>query len=234
VRQAALHTSHRTLCTHAPSCIYDPTTTTPTFSAIDKARALPPAELGVDPLLKLTGLYITLAAMHESAGQPRKAFRTLQTGLDLIDETETDVISLSQKDRSRGVAIAQKMGSLALLASEPGQVTRQYAPGANRIGVDKEWESLAEKYLTRALEGMIQLGAPRVSEGGVAATGGNSDGTKVVGRDFVFPDEQQGSTDEDKGDREISGESIAKVTRKSMGLTMESLADLYARQGKFE
>lgn len=217
------------------------------YSAIDKARALPLEALGTDPLLKLTGLYITLAAMHESAGQPRKAFRTLQTGLSIIDDPPSThpssnavaLSSLSPKDRSRGIALAQKMGSLALLCSEPGPVTRQSRPsqGGTRTGADKEWETLAEKYLVRALEGMIALGAPTsaLKGGPLTSTGGEAE-TKVVGRDFVFPDELDGPTTSgtDKGDREISGEGIAKVTRKSMGLTMESLADLYARQGKFE
>jgi hypothetical protein len=237
-------------------------------SAIDKARALPLPTLGQDPLLKLTGLYITLAAMHESAGQPRKAFRTLQTGLGIIDrysDSASDPTSISTtarrsspdpgaasnpdeeayvltpKDHSRAIALCQKLGSLALQASEPGQITRPYTPGASsssggqRTAMDREWEGLAEKYLVRALEGMIGLGAPREL---VSATPSktNSEATKVVGRDFIFPDEQDSPSEkeQDKGDREISGESIAKVTRKSMGLTMESLADLYARQGKFE
>lgn len=101
--------------------------------------------------------------------------------------------------------------------------------------MDREWEGLAEKYLVRALEGMISLGAPR-ELASATPSNSNSEATKVVGRDFVFPDEQGSppEKEQDKGDREISGESIAKVTRKSMGLTMESLADLYARQGKFE
>jgi hypothetical protein len=236
-------------------------------SAIDKARSLPLPTLGQDPLLKLTGLYITLAAMHESAGQPRKAFRTLQTGLGIIDRysdsasdptststgarrsspdpgaassPDEDAYVLTSKDHTRAIAISQKLGSLALQASEPGQITRPYTPGASssgaqRTAMDREWEGLAEKYLVRALEGMISLGAPREL---VSATPSktNSEATKVVGRDFIFPDEQDSplEKEQDKGDREISGESIAKVTRKSMGLTMESLADLYARQGKFE
>ena len=204
-------------------------------SAIDKARNMPLSGLGKDPLLKLTGLYITLSAMHESAGQPRKAFRTLSTGLDFLDSQAQEQAGgkLDLADQSRSVALSQKMGHLALVASEPRGVSRRFERGVKREGVDKEWEGLAEKCLTRALEGMIELGS-----GGSSSASGE---TKVVGRDFVFPDEQpqasgssSSSASSDKGDREISGESIAKVTRKSMGLTMESLADLYARQGRFE
>jgi hypothetical protein len=240
------HTSCTFLCPGINSDIVSSQLSYLTYSAIDKAQSIPLSELGADPLLKLTGLYITLSAMQENAGQLRKAFRTLSTGLSVLDKhenerTSTDPIR-SIKDRERSIALSQKMGSLALIVSEPGRVSRQYTPGSagGSSGVDKEWEVLAEKYLTRAVEEMIPLGTSHLgsssSSSSSSKSGNETETAKVVGRDFNFPsDQDQTETEAEKGDREISGrESIAKVTKKTMGLTMESLADLYARQGRFE
>lgn len=215
---------------------------------------MPLSTLGSNPLLKLTGLYITLASLYESMGKTRTAFRTLQKGLDLIDSYEPkngytgtvqpsiapmssesssnrpvrppppqgpqEVIyyELTDRDRTRAIALAQKMGSLALTASETSDASGK---------VDKEWESLAESYLVRALESMIALGARRGTKPGE---------TQVVGRDFDFPDELEtlSQSVQDKGDVEVDGERVAKVSRKSMGLVMEGLADLYARRRQFE
>jgi len=173
--------------------------------------------------------------MQETSHLHRKSFRTLRSGLDLLDsppplEAGGEQYQLTEKDKNRAIALSQKIGSLALSLSD------QRNPG------EPEWDGLAEKYLLRALEGMIGLGTSHLPKP-TALPAGEPAQTRVVGRDFIFPDERPSSetgsakekqAEEDKGDREVSGHSIAKVTRKSMGLVMQGLGDLYARRGDYE
>lgn len=110
-------------------------------------------------------------------------------------------------DRTRSIGLAQKIGTLALHISGPTEKDQN--------------GQLAEQYLTRALEAMIKL-----------AGGVEGKDAKLVGRDFEFP--QQGSGQETQEDSDVDGARLNKVTRKSMGITMEALADLYVRRGDYE
>lgn len=90
------------------------------FEALAAAHALPPADLEPQPLQKLTGLYITLAAMLEPI-QPIRAFAALRDAYALFgaDALTPGAVSpytgapMSQEDLTRAIGLAQKMGQLA-------------------------------------------------------------------------------------------------------------------------
>ena len=159
-----------------------------------------------DPLLKVTGIYISLSALLESNGQHRRAMQVMQEALAFLDRYDPERGGQSGEftlaDRTRSIGLAQKLGTLALHIADPS-------------GKDQNGQ-LAEAYLTRALEAMIKLGG---GEQGKEA--------KLVGRDFAFPQQGEGSED-------VDGARLNMVTRKSMGMTMEALADLYVRRGEHE
>ncbi|KAJ9121783.1 hypothetical protein QFC22_002405 [Naganishia vaughanmartiniae] len=188
--------------------------------AIETSKTLPLEVFAPEPLLKITGIYISLSALLESIGQHRRAIQVLQDALAFLDRYDPDQNAVlpatfnptqfTLSDRTRSIGLAQKLGTLALHI-------------ADSTGKDKNAE-LAEVYLTRALNAMIQLGS------------GNSSGkkadTKLVGRDFDFP--QEGGKAQAQENMDVDGARLNQVTKKSMGITMEALADLYARRGDHE
>lgn len=113
-------------------------------------------------------------------------------------------------DRTRSIGLAQKLGTLALHI-------------ADSTGKDQNAE-LAEMYLTRALDAMIRLGSGDGTK--------NEDDTKLVGRDFDFP--KDGGKIQAQENTDVDGARLNRVTKKSMGITMEALADLYVRRGEHE
>lgn len=188
---------------------------TPCNSAIETSKTLPLEAFSPDSLLKITGIYISLSALLESNGQHRRALQVMQEALAFLDRYDPErgenlahpATEFTLADRTRSIGLAQKIGTLALHISDP-------------TGKDQNGQ-LAERYLTRALEAMIKLGA-----------GAQGKESKLVGRDFDFP--QQGGNQEVQEDADVDGARLNKVTRKSMGITMEALADLYVRRGDHE
>lgn len=177
--------------------------------AIETSKTLPLEAFAPEPLLKVTGIYISLSALLESVGQHRRAMQVMQEGLAFLDRYDPERGGpggeFTLADRTRSIGLAQKIGTLALHV-------------ADSTGKDQHGQ-LAEAYLTRALEAMIKLGG-----GAGVEPGGDA---KLVGRDFQFPQQGEGSED-------VDGARLNTVTRKSMGMTMEALADLYVRRGEHE
>lgn len=178
--------------------------------------------------------------MLESNGQHRKAFTVLVDALKTMDSHDPETIGLSgdldidgkkstdseksgpvyqftPSDRTRSLALTQKLGSSALYISS---ISNSQSKGY------QEYDLLSEKYLTRALMGIIALTNPNAGPG-------NKDGTKLVGRDFGFPSSED---DEGKGGvMDVEGIVRAgSVSKKGLGMIMESLGDLYARRGDHE
>lgn len=188
--------------------------------AIEASKTLPVDAFAPDPLLKITGIYISLSALLESIGQHRRAIQVLQEALAFLDRydpeqndvlpTTSNPVQFTLSDRTRSIGLAQKLGTLALHI-------------ADSTGKDQNAE-LAEKYLTRALNAMIRLGSGD-------SLVDNKD-TKLVGRDFDFP--QEGGKAQAQANTDVDGARLNMVTRKSMGITMEALADLYVRRGEHE
>lgn len=235
--------------------------------AIDIANELPLEKFGEDPLLKVTGIHISLAALLENGGQQRKALEVLQGAMEWMDRfdprlptsssfsssssdasTSTPIISNTPsgepiswgiKDRTRSIGLLQKLGSISLYLAET-------VPARSDTYLNQ-----AESYLTRALTSMIELGASEAAKKAAAASAealavGTSQGSEkhpsqVVGRDFLFPSESSPNDSDSMPDvsRDNLGtggkaQSLDKVTKRSMGLVMESLADVYVRKGKYE
>jgi hypothetical protein len=186
---------------------------------LEIAHTLPISAFEPEPLLKLTGLSISLAALLESNGQATQSFKVLSDALEFLDRhraqagtsmsMSTSTSQWTDKDRIRVIGLAQKLGSLALQLS-------------TRTG--DEYDVLAETYLVRALEDIIKFA-------NVSSPDADSE-VKVVGRDFKFADDSDEAIDK-RGD-EPMGSIGGKVTRKGMGKTMEALADLYAKRGQYE
>ncbi|KAJ9102594.1 hypothetical protein QFC21_002995 [Naganishia friedmannii] len=153
-------------------------------------------------------------------GQHRKAIQVLQEALAFLDRYDPEQngvlpatpspVQFTLSDRTRSIGLAQKLGTLALHI-------------ADSTGKDKNAD-LAEMYLTRALNAMIRLGS-----GGGAQ---EKEDTKLVGRDFDFP--QEGGKAQAQENIDVDGARLNMVTKKSMGITMEALADLYVRRGRHE
>jgi hypothetical protein len=104
--------------------------------AANAARSIPPSALDPDPLLKLSGLYVTWAAMLEMHGHPVRSFALLRDAIGffgadpLAAEPRTtagaDMWSggsprpLSEDERHRAIGLAQKLGQLAARMGEMG------------------------------------------------------------------------------------------------------------------
>ncbi|KAJ9111710.1 hypothetical protein QFC19_001070 [Naganishia cerealis] len=188
--------------------------------AIETSKTLPIEAFDPEPLLKITGIYISLSALLESIGQHRRAIQVLQEALAFLDRydpeqngtlpTAQNAVPFTLSDRTRSIGLAQKLGTLALHI-------------ADSTGKDKNAD-LAEIYLTRALNAMIKLANRDSSQ--------DKEDTKLVGRDFDFP--QDGGKAQAQENMDVDGARLNKVTQKSMGITMEALADLYVRRGEHE
>jgi len=190
--------------------------------ALEIAHELPMSALEPDPLLKLTGISISLSALLESNGQIGPSFKVLSEALAMMDRHKNGNVRpatleaqtfhrWTEQDRIRAIGLSQKLGSLAIMLSR-------------RNG--DEYDKLAETYLVRALQEMISMAS-------ITSASQSKDGTRVVGRDFTFngDDDTDSSNDPATPTDSIGG---GKITRKGMGKTMEALADLYARRGQFD
>lgn len=191
--------------------------------AIEAALALPATTLEPDPLLKLSGLYITMSSMFETTYQPIKAFSSLREALPhfgeeaLAKDTKYRISSpwtgsrpLSEEEHKRVIGITQKLGQMALQLSS----TRVPPPFPVLEGKGpKDWELAAEEYLSSALTAMLRLGLKPSKSGGAA----------VAGRDVDLP---EGAEGED--------ETAGRVDKRGLGMTMEALAEVYARRGQHD
>jgi hypothetical protein len=203
--------------------------------AIAAALALPPSVLSPDPLQKLSGIYISLAAQLESQRQPVAAYKLL---LEALRHFGTDPLrpgavagewartsvpyKLDDKDHIRAIALAQKLGHLAAQISS-SRAPPPYPVTAQPSG-PTSWLGAAETYLSSSLAAMLKLGLSGVSADPKTreATGG----AVVLGRDLDLPD---GSTSAEEGEDEVG-----RVDRRGVGMTMEALSEVYARKGQYD
>lgn len=207
--------------------------------ALEAALSVPPSTLDPDPLLKLSGIYISLSAMLESIGQPITAFESLRSALEhfgrepLSSDPSKRLVEagigtgsgsgwytghLSQEDHLRAIGLHQKLGQLALQMSSMS-VPPPFPLTSERGTAPQRWDDAAEYYLSAALTAMLRLGLTRPEAGGPA----------IVGRDSDLPDpivlSEGGEGEVDAGGR---------VDKRGLGMTMESLAEVYARKGQYD
>lgn len=187
---------------------------------------MPSTTLEPDPLLKLSGLYITMSSMFETTYQPIKAFSSLREALPhfgpepLAKDPKYRIAStwagsepLTLEDHKRVIGISQKLGQMALQLSS----TRVPPPFPVLDGVKgpNGWDQAAEEYLSSALTSMLRLGMkPAAKNGGVA----------VAGRDVDLPE----------GSAEDLEDGSGRVDKRGLGMTMEALAEVYARRGQYD
>jgi tetratricopeptide (TPR) repeat protein len=197
--------------------------------AIDAALSIPPSTLDPIPLLKVTGIYIALAAMLERDGRLLEAYKDLYLALALYGEKPLDLAigqspggwageyKINDVDHLRIIGLEQKLGQLALEVPS-GRSTPAY-PLDIAHNAPSNWDDAAERHLSGAVKAMLQLGLSHRS-----AQAGKQGGTNepvVVGRDIDLP-----AADED-------GEA-GRVDRRGLGMTMEHLAEVYARKGQYD
>jgi tetratricopeptide (TPR) repeat protein len=201
---------------------------------------LQPSQLQPGPLLKVSGIYISLASMLEGEGRVVDAYKELLTALSLYGKNPTDLDpgaavpgwargeALSPLDRLRVIGLEQKLGQLALdISSRRSLPPYPLVPDPNG---PTGWEEAAERHLSAAIKAMLKLGLAHRGGGASGGTGAadgtssskESHGQVVVGRDLALPD----STDE-------SGDT-GRVDKRGLGMTMEHLAEIYARKGQYD
>src|SRR3954471_3819450 len=101
---------------------------TRTTRALEIAHELPMSALEPDPLLKLTGISISLSALLESNGQIGPSFKVLSEALAMMDRHKNgnvrpDTLEAqtfhrwTEQDRIRAIGLSQKLGSLAIMLS---------------------------------------------------------------------------------------------------------------------
>lgn len=187
--------------------------------------SIPATSLEPDPLLKLSGLYITMSSMFESTYQPIKAFSSLREALPhfgeeplakdpkyRISSTWAGAAPLTDEEHKRVIGISQKLGQMALQLSST-RVPPPFPVLEGQRG-PSGWEQAAEEYLSSALTSMLRLGMKPGKPGSVA----------VAGRDVDLP---RGG----EGDMEDGG---GRVDKRGLGMTMEALAEVYARRGQYD
>ncbi|EIW69057.1 hypothetical protein TREMEDRAFT_68940 [Tremella mesenterica DSM 1558] len=241
--------------------------------AIDAALSLPTSSLEPNPLLKITGIYVTLSSMLESDGQLVKSYIALREAFLLCGPRalEADYAMapgqwgpVAFEEHRRAIGLAQKIGQLALHIStsrfpppypsydetiatsttsetqstidSPRAKTHQNPSDESTLGGiakmednekqkrkettekslkgkerEKSWDEAAERYLEKALTAMLHLGLT-----------GEEKNRVVVGRGINLPDPPL--DDEDNG----------RVDKRGLGITMESLAEVYAKKGRYD
>ena len=126
---------------------------------------------------------------------------------------------LSKEDHIRAIGLSQKLGHLALQSSNAARA--QVYPAEEGPG-PKNWLDAAERHLSDALTAMLHLGLSKSAE----STGG-SQPKVIAGRDVNLPDGFAAPSGEEVVD--IQGGSVDK---RGLGVTMEALAEIYARKGE--
>ncbi|KAK8861411.1 hypothetical protein IAR55_002230 [Kwoniella newhampshirensis] len=211
--------------------------------ALSTALEIGQHELQPDPLRKISGIYVELANVLEIKGQRVAAFTELQKSLDmfgpdplgqLADTSATSSLSssvgkgvggwvgkgyvLSDKDHIRSIGLYQKLGQLAL---EIGSASRLPSLPSDLAPRFKSWDDAAEQYLSSALTAMLRLGL-----NATITTNSSGGGQVILGRDINLPDSPE-STEED-------AQEGGRVDKRGLGMTMESLSEVYARKGQFD
>ncbi|WVF67079.1 hypothetical protein IAT40_001824 [Kwoniella sp. CBS 6097] len=208
--------------------------------AIDVTLELGPDALETDALLKITGIYVELASILELMGQRVTAFHELQKALSMYGvepiirvqpgssvagEWAGREYQVVDNDRIRVIGLHQKLGQLALEVSSSAKAPKfdsssssGVIPATSKID---DWNSAAEYYLSSALTAMLKLG---LSSGKPAGTSTETQNQIVLGRDVNLPEGEQ-SEDADQGGR---------VDKRGLGMTMESLSEVYARKGQYD
>ncbi len=192
--------------------------------AIDAALRLTNTSFAPDPLLKVSGIYIALSGLLESSNQPVKAYEALRESLELFGPDPLDAnpdirisgrwaggSKLAESDHIRAIGLYQKLGRLALQIATSSTV-RPY-PATSQPDGPKTWDESAEQYLSGALTAMLRLG--------LSNRPASSPQQVVVGRDIDLP---ESPLDDESG----------RVDKRGLGVTMESLAEVYARKGQYD
>ena len=192
--------------------------------AIQAALSMPSSALSPDPLLKVTGIYISLSSALEASGQTGKAFEALRKALELFGSDPfavnptlrtgtlwTGGANLSEAEHIRAIGLSQKLGQLALQISTSSIV--QPYPARTHPDGPTSWSQAAETYLSSALTAMLRLG--------LAARPASSTGPVVVGRDVDLPDS-------------FFGDEAGRVDKRGLGMTLASLSEVYARKGQLD
>ncbi|WVQ79061.1 hypothetical protein IAT38_001154 [Cryptococcus sp. DSM 104549] len=129
----------------------------------------------------------------------------------------------TDRDHERAIGLYQKLGQLALEVGSSDRYTPFPAATSEDGGVAalgwKTWDDAAEGYLSAALTAMLHLG---LSSSKAAPTG--NEGPVILGRDVNLP---EGGTSDDP-------EEGGRVDKRGLGMTMESLSEVYARKGRHD
>jgi hypothetical protein len=190
---------------------------------------LPPSAFSPDPLHKLTGLHITLASFYTSTNQNLKAYLQLRTafaelGQSALSPTPSQRISgkwagsrpLTHDEYLRAIALAQGLGAAAASVVTGRNRMKYPIPDSQVPGQPQNWEDAAKHYLEGALTALLRLGLQDRSP--------DTKDPVVVGRDVVIPESRESS------DSEVGG----KIDKRGMGVTMELLSEVYAREGRHD
>lgn len=190
--------------------------------AIEAALSAPSSVLDPDPLLKLSGVYISLATMLESQGQVVRAYSDLRDALNLFGSSplKPGAVSgewaggakLSEQDHLRAIGLHQKLGQMAVQIGSM-RVPSPYPTVPDRTS-PQTWDAAAEHYLSDALTAMLRLGLSNRPSAAASTP-------VVAGKDIQLP---EGTVDDAGG----------RVDKRGLGMTMESLAEVYARKGRYD
>lgn len=177
--------------------------------------------LDPDPLLKLSGIYISLATMLESQGQVVRGYSDLRDALELFGSTPlksnaqagqwAQGSALTQADHLRAIGLHQKLGQMAVQIGSM-RIPAPYPTTPDR-SAPQSWDAAAEHYLSNALTAMLRLGLSGRREG--------EKGPVVAGRDIQLPE----------GAEDTAG---GRIDKRGLGMTMESLAEVHARKGRYD
>ncbi|ORX36314.1 hypothetical protein BD324DRAFT_628268 [Kockovaella imperatae] len=200
--------------------------------ALEISLGLPASDFGPDALIKLSGLFAEYAKLLETSGQSFRAYRKLIEALDLfgphaLSANPLERISgewsgcqpLSQEDHLRVIALHQKLGQLALqLATSARVYPYPRDLSATVQSGPTSFMDAAEYHLSSAVTALLRIGLATAPQ---SAEKSKNEEPVVVGRDLQLP---SGSSSQLEG----------LIDRQGLGITMEALAEVYARKGQFE
>ncbi|WRT65529.1 uncharacterized protein IL334_002474 [Kwoniella shivajii] len=222
--------------------------------ALEVALALGPKALEPEPLQKITGIYVELATVLELMGQRVTAFQELRNAVEMFGQNPlrqpndtpinlagnnssssssgnsrwigNDYI-LNHKDHIRVIGLYQKLGQLSLeiSSSKKAPSFKPSSTSSNDIGQApspkiENWNDAAEFYLSEALTSLLKLGLTNPPS---TSNNNQTQQQVVLGRDVNLP---QGEISED-------AEQGGSVDKRGLGMTMESLSEVYARKGQY-
>ena len=178
-------------------------------------------------MLKLSGIYIVWSEVYKASHQPTKAYTALRDALNLFGEDPlasdqaarisglwAGGFQLSREEHLRAIGLFQSLGQIALQNATSPTILPYPSSGTNG---PQTWDDAAEHYLSSALTAMLKLGLVNRS------TEPNQPNPQIiVGRDIEFPENSK---------LESGG---GKVDTLGLGITMESLAEVYARKGQYD